>query len=52
MGTFAAPYGGKEAKAAVNYLNWQFRGDAKAKDFCLNGGMKSENWTVMSKNWK
>lgn len=52
MGTFKAPNGGKEAKAAVKFLEWQFREDNKAKDFCINGGMKSEKWNVMSKNWK
>ncbi|SPO01990.1 uncharacterized protein DNG_04663 [Cephalotrichum gorgonifer] len=54
-GTYAAENGGKFGTAAVAYLQWQFRGDARAKEVCLDpeseGSLVSENWTVESKNW-
>lgn len=53
--TFAATNGGKAAKAAVAYLQWQFRGDEKAKATCLDpkspASLVSDNWTVDFKNW-
>jgi hypothetical protein len=51
MATYAAPNGGKFAKAAVQFLQWQFRGDAKAKEYCMEG-IKKDNWNVKYKNWK
>jgi len=51
MGTFSAPNGGKEAQAAVNFLEWQFRDDAKSKEFC-SSGMTKVGWKVMQKNFK
>ncbi|KAK0717650.1 hypothetical protein B0T26DRAFT_740940 [Lasiosphaeria miniovina] len=53
--TFAAANGGKAAKAAVAYLDWQYRSDDKAKARLLDpkspGSLVSENWTVEYKNW-
>jgi hypothetical protein len=51
MATFGAPNGGKFAKAATQFLEWQFRGDAKAKEYCKSG-LQKDNWTVQQKNWK
>jgi hypothetical protein len=51
MATFAAQNGGKYGKAATQFLQWQFRGDAKAKEYCLNG-IKRDNWSIQAKNWK
>jgi hypothetical protein len=54
-GTYAATNGGKFAKAAVAYLEWQFRGDDKARAICLHpaaqGSLVSQNWNVTYKNW-
>ncbi|KAK3389554.1 hypothetical protein B0H63DRAFT_537547 [Podospora didyma] len=54
-GTFAATNGGKAAKGAVNYLEWQFRNDETAKAKLLDpkaaGSLVSDNWTVQFKNW-
>ncbi len=56
MATYISKDGGKFAKAAVNYLQWQFRGDKKAKEACLNaeapGSLVSQGWNVTHKNWK
>ena len=52
--TFAATNGGKAAKAAVAYLEWQFRNDVAAKAKLLEkaaGGLVSDNWSVQFKNW-
>jgi hypothetical protein len=47
--------GGKFGKAAVAYLEWQFRGDAKSKAICLDpkapGSLVSDKWNVTFKNW-
>lgn len=54
-GTFAAENGGKFGKAAVAYLQWQFRGNETAKAVILDPksprSLVSENWTVDFKNW-
>jgi hypothetical protein len=53
--TFAATNGGKAGKAAVAYLEWQFRDDQAAKAKLLDpkapGSLVSDNWTVEFKNW-
>jgi hypothetical protein len=51
MGTFSAANGGKEAKAAVQLLEWQFRGNSKSRDYILNG-MSRDGWKVQHKNWR
>jgi hypothetical protein len=56
-GTFAASNGGKEGKAALAFLEWQFRGDAKSKSILLDekspGSLASDNWqNITYKNWK
>jgi hypothetical protein len=55
LGTYRAQDGGKFGKAAVAYLEWQLRGDAKSKAICLdpksNGSLVKDNWTVEYKNW-
>lgn len=54
-GTYEATNGGKFGKAAVAYLEWQFRDDASARDVCLEadsaGSLVSDNWDVEFKNW-
>jgi hypothetical protein len=53
--TFSATNGGKAAKGAVAYLEWQFRGDEKSKTVLMDpkssGSLVSENWSVEYKNW-
>ena len=53
--TFAATNGGKAAKAALAYLEWQFRNDQASKNKLLDpkapGSLVSDNWTVEFKNW-
>jgi len=50
-GTFAATNGGKEGKAVVAYLEWQWRGNATAKAYILNGGLQKDDWVVKQANW-
>lgn len=53
LGTFFAPNGGKTGEAAVAYLEWQFRNDAKAKEYAIGKGPRSlvsQNWQVTFKN--
>lgn len=54
-GTFAATNGGKAGKAAVAYLEWQWRNDLAARAKLLDpkaaSSLVSENWTVEYKNW-
>ncbi|KAH6667933.1 hypothetical protein B0J14DRAFT_567283 [Halenospora varia] len=54
-GTFSATNGGKFGKAAVAYLQWQFRGNTTAKAVCQDakapGSLVSNNWNVTYKNW-
>jgi hypothetical protein len=54
-GTYSATNGGKFGKAVVNYLQWQWRGDDKAKAVLLEpnsaGSLVSDKWTVEHKNW-
>lgn len=54
-GTYEATNGGKFGKAAVAYLEWQFRedaaGEATCKDPDSEGSLASDNWTVEFKNW-
>jgi hypothetical protein len=55
LGTYWAANGGKAGKAAVAYLQWQFRDDPKARAICLDpkspGSLVSDNWAVTYKNW-
>ena len=54
-GTFGAANGGKQGKAAVAYLEWQFRNNETAKAKLLTpstpGSLVSDKWTVEYKNW-
>ncbi|RDL35871.1 uncharacterized protein BP5553_06483 [Venustampulla echinocandica] len=54
-GTFQATNGGKYAKAAVAYLQWQFRHDHASKEICTNpsypNSLVSQNWEVVFKNY-
>ncbi|KAF1945088.1 hypothetical protein EJ02DRAFT_397213 [Clathrospora elynae] len=50
-GTFSAANGGKEGKAAVAYLEWQWRNNETAKAYILNGGLTKDNWVVEEANW-
>ncbi|CZS95643.1 hypothetical protein WAI453_001522 [Rhynchosporium graminicola] len=54
-GTFAATNGGKEGKAAVAYLNWQYRNNATSKAILLDpkahGSLVADKWNVTYKNW-
>ncbi|KAF4629095.1 hypothetical protein G7Y89_g9056 [Cudoniella acicularis] len=55
MGTYSVTNGGKFGKAAVAYLQWQFRDNTTAKAVCQDGkvpgSMVSDNWNVTYKNW-
>jgi hypothetical protein len=53
-GTFGATNGGKAAKAALAYLQWQYRNDEKSKAYLLGTGagtITADNWKVEHKNW-
>ncbi|KAH9905153.1 hypothetical protein F4778DRAFT_695755 [Xylariomycetidae sp. FL2044] len=54
-GTYSATNGGKFGKAAVAYLQWQYRNDEAAKAILLDseaeGSLVSQNWNVTYKNW-
>jgi len=54
-GTFSATNGGKYGKAAVSYLEWQWRNNATAKAVILDsqaaGSLVKDNWVVESANW-
>jgi hypothetical protein len=54
-GTYSATNGGKFGKAVVNYLQWQWRGDAAAKAILIDpkstGSLVSDKWVVEYKNW-
>lgn len=54
-GTFSATNGGKYGKAAVAYLEWQYRNNATAKSIILDknspASLVKDNWTVESANW-
>ncbi|KAH7402535.1 hypothetical protein BKA66DRAFT_555461 [Pyrenochaeta sp. MPI-SDFR-AT-0127] len=51
-GTFSATNGGKQGKAAVAYLEWQWRDNRTAKDYILNGGLTKDKWlSVEHANW-
>jgi len=56
MGTYFAEDGGKFGKAAVAYLEWQFRNDVKSKEICIGkgpGSLVSQNWQgVAFKNFQ
>ncbi|KAF2675217.1 hypothetical protein BT63DRAFT_445201 [Microthyrium microscopicum] len=54
-GTYSATNGGKMGIAAVDFLQWQMRGDANSKAKMLDpktaGSLVSQNWKVEFKNW-
>ncbi|OAG09242.1 uncharacterized protein CC84DRAFT_1084927 [Paraphaeosphaeria sporulosa] len=54
-GTYGATNGGKFGKAAVNYLEWQWRDNATAKAVILDpnsaGSLVKDKWVVESANW-
>jgi hypothetical protein len=55
MGTFFAKNGGKSGKAAVNFLEWRFRGSEKGKAVLFDSkspeSLASDHWNVTFKNW-
>ncbi|KAF2423491.1 hypothetical protein EJ08DRAFT_701142 [Tothia fuscella] len=55
MGTYGSTGGGKFGKAAVAFLEWQFRGDARAKakftDPASEGSLVKDNWNVTTKGF-
>jgi hypothetical protein len=55
QGTYSATNGGKFGKAAVAYLQWQFRGNATSKAICQDAkapsSLVADNWNVTYKNW-
>lgn len=54
-GTFQATNGGKFGKAAIAYLNWQWRDNGTAKAIILDpesaGSLVKDNWVVEHANW-
>lgn len=53
-GTFLEPNGGPAAQVAVNWLEWQLRGDPKAKAYFIGkdcGLCTDKRWTMESKNF-
>ncbi|KAG9196425.1 hypothetical protein G6011_01546 [Alternaria panax] len=50
-GTLAATNDGKQGKAAVAYLEWQWRGNATALAYLLDGGLEKDNWVDEHANW-
>ncbi|KAF2876383.1 Alpha/Beta hydrolase protein [Massariosphaeria phaeospora] len=54
-GTYPATNGGKFGKAAVAYLEWQWRNNATAKAILLDaqspGSLVKDNWVVEHANW-
>ena len=51
-GTFAEKYGGSFARMAIDWLNWQFKGDDKTELFLKNDLTDYPEWTMKSKNFK
>ena len=52
-GTFMEPEGGRAAQAAVAWLEWQLRGDEKAKQWFVGDDCRlctDEHWTIERKN--
>jgi hypothetical protein len=52
-GTFMEPNGGREASVAVNWLDWQLKGDSRAAKLFVGadcGLCKDRDWKVDSKN--
>ena len=50
-GTFVATNGGKQGKVAVAYLEWQWRDNATAEAYILDGGLEGDNWVKEHANW-
>jgi hypothetical protein len=53
-GTYFAKQGGKTGKAAVAFLNWQFKNNATARSWFLDiksSPLVVEGWHIKSKNW-
>jgi hypothetical protein len=54
-GTYGATNGGKFGKAAVAYLEWQWRNNATAKSVILDpnsaNSLVKDKWVVESANW-
>ena len=52
MGTYAEEYGGAFAKMALDWLNWQLKGEDRSAVF-LEGDLSDyPGWTVKSKNFE
>jgi hypothetical protein len=53
-GTYMDKQGGKFGKAAVNFFNWQMKGDAAAGALFLKpegSTLTADGWKIESKNW-
>jgi hypothetical protein len=54
LGTYAAPNAGKFGKAAVAFLDWQFRGKENSKrkfvDPLSEGSFVKDNWNITMKD--
>ncbi|KAF2674410.1 hypothetical protein BT63DRAFT_474160 [Microthyrium microscopicum] len=56
MATYTSPGGGLSGKSAVPFLEWQMRGDAKAKAQCTDksapNSLYKDGWEIKFKNFK
>ena len=53
-GTYMDKQGGKFGKAAVNFFNWQMKGDVAAGALFLKpeaSALTTDGWKIESKNW-
>jgi hypothetical protein len=52
-GTYMEKQGGKFGKAAVNFFNWQMKGDVAAGSLFLapNSALTTDGWKIETKNW-
>jgi hypothetical protein len=53
-GTYMDKQGGKFGKAAVNFFNWQMKGDAAAGALFLKpeaSALTADGWKIVAKNW-
>ncbi|WP_201301014.1 alpha/beta hydrolase [Sunxiuqinia indica] len=51
-GTYAEEYGGSFAKMALDWLDWQFKGEDNAAIFLKKDLSKYPGWTMKTKNFK
>lgn len=53
-GTYMEKQGGKFGKAAVNFFNWQMKGDTAAAALFLKpevSALAADGWKIEVKNW-